>query len=104
MADRGDTHYTVSNLNKWFLFSSVFMLIATVWMVIDDYEAPWKKSPAGVPSEIELERAETELAGETALALVADEDAAQVETSPGAPARAREDVREAELDDASRTT
>ena len=42
MADRGDTHYSVSTLNKWFLISSVLLLVATVWMVIDDWNAPWK--------------------------------------------------------------
>jgi len=46
MADRGDTHYKVSTLNRWFLFSSAFLLIATVWMVIDDWNAPWKKYQA----------------------------------------------------------
>ncbi|MFM7297851.1 MAG: hypothetical protein ACKO4Q_11625, partial [Planctomycetota bacterium] len=42
MADRGDTHYSVSSLNKWFLLSSVAILLATVWMMIDDWERPWK--------------------------------------------------------------
>jgi len=42
MADRGDTHYRVSALNKWFLFSSIALLVATLWMMIDDWNAPWK--------------------------------------------------------------
>ncbi|MCY3001723.1 MAG: c-type cytochrome [Planctomycetota bacterium] len=42
MADRGDTHYSVPALNKWFLFSSVAILIATGWMMIDDWQRPWK--------------------------------------------------------------
>lgn len=46
MADRGDTHYKVSTLNKWFLFSSAFLLVSTVWMVVDDWNAPWKKYQA----------------------------------------------------------
>lgn len=46
MADRGDTHYKVSTLNSWFLFSSAFLLVATVWMVVDDWNAPWKKYQA----------------------------------------------------------
>ena len=46
MADRGDTHYKVSTLNQWFLFSSAFLLVATAWMVIDDWNAPWKKYQA----------------------------------------------------------
>ena len=46
MADRGDTHYKVSTLNMWFLLSSGFLLVATAWMVIDDWNAPWKKYQA----------------------------------------------------------
>ncbi len=46
MADRGDTHYSVSKLNSWFLWSSVLLLVSTVWMVIDDWNAPWKKYQA----------------------------------------------------------
>lgn len=42
MADRGDTHYSVSTLNKWFLLSSVVILLSVVWMMIDDWERPWK--------------------------------------------------------------
>ena len=42
MADRGDTHYSIPALNKWFLVSSVIILISTVWMVIDDWQRPWK--------------------------------------------------------------
>jgi len=74
MADRGDTHYTVSGLNKWFLFSSAFLLVSTVWMVIDDYEAPWKNHQRDFQA-LELSRAEADLSTESALALVADEDA-----------------------------
>jgi cytochrome c2 len=43
MADRGDTHYLTSTLNKWFLFSSLVLLAATVWMMISDWDSPWKK-------------------------------------------------------------
>ena len=38
MADRGDTHYLTQTLNKWFLFSSLFFLAVTVWMMIDDWD------------------------------------------------------------------
>jgi cytochrome c2 len=43
MADRGDTHYLTSTLNKWFLFSSFVLLVATVWMMMSDWDSPWKK-------------------------------------------------------------
>ena len=41
MADRGDTHYHVPTLNNWFLISSL-LLVSIAWMVIDDWNAPWK--------------------------------------------------------------
>ena len=40
MADRGDTHYFVPTLNKWFLLSSVFLLGTVVWTVIDFSVSP----------------------------------------------------------------
>lgn len=42
MADRGDTHFHVPTLNKWFLVSSVLLLGTVVWTVIDDWAAEWK--------------------------------------------------------------
>jgi len=62
MADRGDTHYSVSTLNKWFLFSSFALLAATVWMMINDWNRPWKAYQREF-REIELSkvRAEEEL-------------------------------------------
>ena len=42
MADRGDTHYFGPTLHKWFFFSSGLLLLSVVWMVIDDWNAPWK--------------------------------------------------------------
>ena len=42
MADRGDTHYHVPTLNRWFLFSSVFFTLTMVWTVLDDASAEWK--------------------------------------------------------------
>jgi cytochrome c2 len=43
MADRGDTHYFTQTLNKWFLASSLLLLAATVWMMLSDWDSPWKK-------------------------------------------------------------
>lgn len=42
MADRGDTHYSVPALNKWFLVSSALLLGSVVWMMLDDWQRPWK--------------------------------------------------------------
>ncbi len=43
MADRGDTHYSIQALNKWFLVSSIAILATTAWMLIDDWDRPWKQ-------------------------------------------------------------
>ncbi|MFN0008027.1 MAG: c-type cytochrome [Planctomycetota bacterium] len=42
MADRGDTHYFTPTLNKWFLFSSLAFLVASLWMMVADWNRPWK--------------------------------------------------------------
>lgn len=42
MADRGDTHYFTPTLNKWFLFSSLAFLITSLWMMVADWNRPWK--------------------------------------------------------------
>ncbi|MCC7013218.1 MAG: c-type cytochrome [Planctomycetes bacterium] len=85
MADRGDTHYSVSALNKWFLFSSVAILVATVWMLIDDWQRPWKAYQRQF-REIELAKVRAE---------------EQVLTAAGALERERELV--AQVDNAQRT-
>ncbi len=72
MADRGDTHYHVPNLNFWFLLSSVILLVTAVWMVIDDYSASWKEYQREF-RKIELERTDAELASERAQAVIAEE-------------------------------
>src|SRR5437867_4960510 len=43
MADRGDTHYFTPTLNKWFLFSSLAFLAASLWMMVADWNRPWKR-------------------------------------------------------------
>lgn len=72
MADRGDTHYSVSRLNRWFMASSVLLLIASVWMVIDDWNAPWKKYQ-GEFRQIEVNRAEARLQEADMQAALAEE-------------------------------
>ena len=42
MADRGDTHFSIPQLNTWFLVSSLLFLVTCIWMVIDDWDRAWK--------------------------------------------------------------
>lgn len=72
MADRGDTHYPVSRLNLWFTASSVLLLIASAWMVIDDWNAPWKHFQKEFRA-IEVNRAEAQLADADMQAAEAEE-------------------------------
>jgi len=60
MADRGDTHYRTNTLNLWFAVSSLLLLASAFWMVIDDWNAPWKKYQREF-RDIEIERAREEL-------------------------------------------
>ncbi|HJP03116.1 MAG TPA: c-type cytochrome [Planctomycetota bacterium] len=60
MADRGDTHYHTPTLNLWFLVSSIALLGASVWMVLDDFNAPWKAYQRDF-RVLEVERAQAEL-------------------------------------------
>jgi len=61
MADRGDTHYHVPLLNRWFLLASVSLLVSVFWMVIDDWNREWKDYQREF-REIELAQAEGDLA------------------------------------------
>lgn len=61
MADRGDTHYHLPHLNVWFLVTSLALLATSFWMVIDDWNAPWKKYQREF-REIEVTRTRAALA------------------------------------------
>ncbi|NCN26947.1 c-type cytochrome [bacterium] len=37
-----ETVYDTNNLSKWFAISSIILLIAVVWAVIEDYDREWK--------------------------------------------------------------
>ena len=76
MADRGDTHYHVPTLNNWFLISNLLLLISIIWMVVDDWNAPWKKYQREFRA-IELELAEAELA--TPVLVAAAENEAEIQ-------------------------
>jgi mono/diheme cytochrome c family protein len=41
-----DRHYNFEKLNKWFAWSSLALLVITVWMVVEDYAKPWKRLQA----------------------------------------------------------
>jgi len=72
MADRGDTHYRVGSLNRWFAGSSLFLLAATLWMVIDDWYRPWKGYQREFKA-IEVTRAKAQLDSPEAKAVLAEE-------------------------------
>ena len=38
-----DRHYDFGRMNKWFAWSSLALLVVTLWMVWDDYSKPWKR-------------------------------------------------------------
>ena len=60
MADRGDTHYSIPALNRWFLVSSVLLLAGVVWMMLDDHSRPWKEYQREF-RRLELGQAEAEI-------------------------------------------
>lgn len=86
MADRGDTHYHVPHLNAWFAISSILLLISAVWMVIDDWNRPWKAYQREFRA-LEIERGEAELAAAEAQAALAE-----AERLEGVLAERREDL------------
>ncbi len=73
MADRGDTHYHVSTLNKWFLLSSFLLLASIAWMVLDDWAASWKDHQRKFFA-MDAEKAREELAAQEMQAALADEE------------------------------
>jgi cytochrome c2 len=83
MADRGDTHYRVSLLNRWFALSSLVLLGASVWMVLDDWARPWKAHQREFRA-LEAARARAQLETPEAQSIIAEE------------ARLREELRRAE--------
>ncbi len=78
MADRGDTHYRVGKLNAWFAGSSLFLLLATFWMVIDDWSRPWKGYQREF-RQIEVARAKAQLDSPEAKRTLADEQRLRAE-------------------------
>ena len=96
MADRGDTHYHLRTLNRWFTLSSVLFLVATFWMVINDWNRPWKRYQREFRA-IEVERAEATLATEDAQAAMAEEARLQGELDAAESALAN---RQSEIDTA----
>ena len=61
MADRGDTHYHLPRLNRWFLLLSAALMGSAVWMVLADWNRPWKQHQRDF-QQMEYERAEAEMA------------------------------------------
>ncbi len=100
MADRGDTHYRVDKLNSWFLVSSLLLLVAAFWMVIDDWSRPWKRYQREFRA-IEAERARADLETQAAQAALQREQELSAELASKTSAldqqRERLDAAEAEL-------
>lgn len=99
MADRGDTHYSVPQLNAWFLVSSILLLGSFAWMMLDDHNRSWKEY------QREFRRIETEQAR---AAVEAIEAAGALETEAELQARIDEaqaslSARETELVEARET-
>ncbi|TAH38122.1 MAG: c-type cytochrome [Planctomycetota bacterium] len=61
MAERGDTHYKLSRMNAVFLLTSALLLGIAVWMVIDDWNRPWKQFQREY-REMEYQRAAEQIA------------------------------------------
>jgi len=95
MADRGDTHYHVPKLNAWFALSSILLLVAAVWMVIDDWDRSWKDYQRDF-FELELERAEAALNAPDAQAALATEAELAVELEEAEQALV---AKQAEIDE-----
>lgn len=93
MADRGDTHYSVSALNAWFMASSVLLFGSLVWMMINDHNRPWKAYQREF-KQLELERAQAEAAALAEGGALASEAELQKRV---ADAQAALDARGAEL-------
>jgi cytochrome c2 len=107
MADRGDTHYFTPTLNKWFLFSSLAFLVASLWMMFADWNRPWKKYQREFRRK-DLEKTEQTLAaletpearqGEDALKTAVEKARAAVEAKQGEldQAKAEEFQKKGEL-------
>src|SRR5580765_88518 len=96
MADRGDTHYLTPTLNKWFLFSSLAFLVATVWMMVADWNRPWKNHQREFRAK-ELSKVRSSLAALETPEARQGEDALQAAVS-----KARTDLasRQGDLDQA----
>lgn len=71
MADRGDTHYFIPRLNRWFLWSSALLFVSLIWMIWDDFNAPWKEYQRRF-NEIEVARAQAALESSEAKAALAE--------------------------------
>ena len=61
MAERGDTHYNLRRLHQVFLLTAALTLVAAVWMVLADWDRPWKEYPRRF-RELERQQVQAELA------------------------------------------
>ena len=106
MADRGDTHYSVPQLNAWFLVSSILLLGSFAWMMLDDHSRSWKEYQREFRQmETEMARADVEAIEATGALETEAEYQAQIDAAEASLAaretelaEAREDMRLAKGD------
>ena len=100
MADRGDTHYSVSTLNAWFMGSSAVLLLSFVWMVLDDHGRPWKEYQREF-KKIEIAQAQAAVEElESSGALETEQElSAQVEAAREVVESRRSELEEAKADE-----
>ncbi len=90
-----DRHYNFTSLNKWFAWSSLALLLITVWMVFEDYAKPWKRHQAEFR---ELERQQLASEAEAERQRLNQDEIARVQAEIESE-EARLGEQEAELDE-----
>ncbi len=88
-----DRHYDFTAMNKWFAWSSLALLLITIWMVVEDYAKPWKRLQAEFR---ELERQKLVEEAEAERQRINQEEIATIEEEIRSE-EARLDEQEAEL-------
>ena len=85
-----DTLYNMRRVNVWFAFASLALLAATLWMVWDDYDRPWRDHQRdyirlqAVVAEIDYQLTQTPAAKEARRVAQADVTAARESLSSDA--------------------
>jgi cytochrome c2 len=87
-----DRHYDFTSMNKWFAWSSLALLLITVWMIFEDYAKPWKRMQAEFR---ELERQELVKEAEAERQRINQDEVARIQAEiDSEQARLNEQVQE----------